>query len=976
MTGRCRRCSRSASCRSRPRRRRLARPGHPPVRRGSAGRRPAAARHAQRRPLRDGPRARRPAVEQVDPLAPAPPSTERAGHEDEAAGLLRDAVELAGDRRDLADELAGAPAVAPPTSPPSPRAWECAWRGADGRTPSRGPIPGGPPGRAGAGRPRRRRRAGRHRRVDGARRGAARRVPSCLRGVRDRGQRAAVVAARRGDRRGGPPGGRRRADRGARCGRGAVGMHPGVTGPGAARARSVPADEVPVPVSEAAAFATPWSTTASGTATRSWPATRHGRRGAAPVGAGGGPGAIRRRRARARAGRGTRGPEHGRAIHLSMAPAGGCRGGDPADGPPVPVGYGQHVPASDLAAYGQELAGTRGTEGQRVTVVADVPSGTWHYMAFTTAPEGGVRGRRRCWRSCTGRQAAGAATRLRVRAGLGLARRQQPRRRGVERGPRRITRRQYNGGAGGFRAPARPGPDQFTVRVVVTGADGREVRSVAAVATVAAEPPAARVPAAAGRLPLAPRCSLRGDAHQRRRGARDARSCWSPNRGRCCRARRGRTRSWPARCSTSAPISRRCSPHPCPAQETVLAALFPARAPRRAPPGTSCRAAGGDVMPIRHRLPVLLPAHRPGPAGLQCLGRGEPGGPGARPSGRDAASSSPASARRRYPSFPAPAPFARRAACPRLQGDVRGAGLPPVPHPAPSGVRPRRDTTGRDGRQQGRRQDRVPRVLYKELTRNVRRRFQADVRLSGDHLPVGATVGPPRAWIENYETSAVRRARSARGHRGGQDGRRVPLVVEWRAPRNLLGERRYRTTVLSFYDAAGEDFITRDSTRPAYLRRADGLIAAPRPVAAAGRAARGGRAGGRGHAARSGPSTCSPASSALLRSAPGASAAKQITVPLAVVFAKMDALFPMLQRENSPLLHPPDPRKKGYDEQAGQDTHHQVAEHAQQARRRRHRQPPPGHLPHFPVLRRVGARRAARLRCEEGRRARGATVSR
>lgn len=60
----------------------------------------------------------------------------------------------------------------------------------------------------------------------------------------------------------------------------------------------------------------------------------------------------------------------------------------------------------------------------------------------------------------------------------------------------------------------------------------------------------------------------------------------------------------------------------------------------------------------------------------------------------------------------------------------------------------------------------------------------------------------------------------------------------------------------------------------------------------------------------------------LLRATHGTSARKRLSTPLAVIFAKIDALFPVLE-ETDPLLRTPPPRA-GYDEQAGMETHEHV----------------------------------------------------
>ena len=763
-------------------------------------------------------------VEQVDTLRARAAEHRAAGLEDEAAGLLRHAVELAGDRRDLADELAALPLSPPPTVTAIAEGVgvRVAWRRSAGHPPGVryrvvrqvGRVPVDP--------------------ADGDVLAATDGL-TVLDEAPPVGCRAAyAVFATAGS---GPPWSRPAGaiaevvppvvdvaltgERDAVVGRWR--MHPGATTVEVRRAPvSVPADEVPVPVSEAGSFRD--TVVDEGVEYRYTLVARY------PAADGGEP--LRSAPVVARAAllpeaapvpelaAAPANLEHGRAIHLTWRQPVGTEVAIRRTAGPCRWGYGEHVPASDLAADGEELAGTRGTEGERVTVVADVPSGTWHYTAYTTTPEGGVRG---------------AEAVLEVVAPVG---RPEAQRHGSEfvvgwdwpddssladvewsEGARRITRRQYNGGAGGFRAPARSGPEQFTVRVVVTNADGREVRSVAAVATVAAEPPAVRN-------------SLQRVGSRWRRDVHYEVTLTSDAEVPGCTVvlvaepgpalpREARPNTELAREVLDVGPNAAGSVHrtPRPAQETALGALFPSRAPRRAPPGTSCWSAGGEVMPIRSGLPVLLRADQPLPAGVPVPrpGRARPGRVRAR-SGR-----APPAAHRIQRADATELSRARPVRTPRrvpaMQGDVRAQVCPQCHTPLPPGFG--HGGTPLVGMVSSKSTGKTVylAVLHKELTRNVRRRFQADVRLSGDHLPVGATVGPPRAWIENYETSLFDEHVLPEGTAAAQDGRRVPLVVEC-GPGNVPGERRYRTTVLSFYDAAVNPHPT--APHPLYLRASDG----------------------------------------------------------------------------------------------------------------------------------------------------------
>ncbi|MDN5749514.1 MAG: zinc ribbon domain-containing protein [Pseudonocardia sp.] len=208
-------------------------------------------------------------------------------------------------------------------------------------------------------------------------------------------------------------------------------------------------------------------------------------------------------------------------------------------------------------------------------------------------------------------------------------------------------------------------------------------------------------------------------------------------------------------------------------------------------------------------------------------------------------------------------------------------------------------------------------VLYHELRTSVRRRFQADIGLAGDQQ---GSLGSAQDWLKDYEDQLFEHGKLLRGTESAPAGRRAPVVVEWRQPRRRLGVESLMTTVLSFYDAAGEDLSSDDRVHDqAYLGISDGLIllldpwqlphAAKRievPARAAGAAP---------------PLQVLRKVTDQLRTSHGVPS-KRLKVPVAVVFAKMDAFFPVLG-SNHPLMSNP-PALAGYDEVTGQDTHEHV----------------------------------------------------
>ncbi|HZN73965.1 MAG TPA: hypothetical protein VFC00_20040 [Micromonosporaceae bacterium] len=208
-------------------------------------------------------------------------------------------------------------------------------------------------------------------------------------------------------------------------------------------------------------------------------------------------------------------------------------------------------------------------------------------------------------------------------------------------------------------------------------------------------------------------------------------------------------------------------------------------------------------------------------------------------------------------------------------------------------------------------------VLARELLHGLRRRFDADVRLSGTGQRAAVTE---KLAIDNVFADLRLMAHTATA----LNGRRPPAVFEWRREQpRIAGIRRgYRTTFLSFYDTAGEDLTSQDQTHDlVYLGAADALILLLDPFMIP-----------RAHsllrlpqeAVRSEESTVDVVNRVTekLRASHGIRSRRRIKIPVAVVFAKIDAYFDVLGADH-PLVRPA-PANGAYDEAAGQATHEQV----------------------------------------------------
>nr|AGS49280.1 hypothetical protein [uncultured bacterium esnapd2] len=207
-------------------------------------------------------------------------------------------------------------------------------------------------------------------------------------------------------------------------------------------------------------------------------------------------------------------------------------------------------------------------------------------------------------------------------------------------------------------------------------------------------------------------------------------------------------------------------------------------------------------------------------------------------------------------------------------------------------------------------------VLVHELRHNIRRRFAADVSFAGDQQ---GGIGSVSDWLDGYERSLFAKNTLFEQTQAARDGLRVPLVLQWRQPkRGKLGRTSHSTTTLSFYDAAGEDMTTQEFVNgQAYLASADGLIVLLDPFQLPGAYDRISVPG----AARRDtepPLNVLNRITEMLRVTHAVKASRRISIPIAVVFSKIDAFYKMLG-DDHPLLSKPD-SGAFYNEAAGQDT--------------------------------------------------------
>ena len=211
-------------------------------------------------------------------------------------------------------------------------------------------------------------------------------------------------------------------------------------------------------------------------------------------------------------------------------------------------------------------------------------------------------------------------------------------------------------------------------------------------------------------------------------------------------------------------------------------------------------------------------------------------------------------------------------------------------------------------------------VLNHELRTNVRRRFRADIRLTGDSQ---GGAGSATQWLELNEEQLFNDGKLFETTASARNGMRAPVVIEWRQPSTRLGRTRFDTTILSFYDAAGEDLINHASVQTqAYLGVAEGLILLLDPWQLPGARNRI-RVPEEVIKESAPPLGVLTAITDTLRREHRVRNKRSIPVPLAVVFAKIDEFFDVLDKGN-PLLDRSQSSSGCYDDVAGQTTHEYV----------------------------------------------------
>jgi hypothetical protein len=210
-------------------------------------------------------------------------------------------------------------------------------------------------------------------------------------------------------------------------------------------------------------------------------------------------------------------------------------------------------------------------------------------------------------------------------------------------------------------------------------------------------------------------------------------------------------------------------------------------------------------------------------------------------------------------------------------------------------------------------------VLVKQLKDVVGKRYDAAIRLATDNPDGHQGLSDYQAKREAplYKDRKLPLPTSVLEARGGHA---APLLLRWQQETTWLGRASVRSTLLSFVDTAGEDLNDVSTALTLqYLSICDGLIVVLDPFALPGARARLHLPDAAINVDDDAPLDVVNNITEMLKVEHNVKKRKKISIPVAVVFTKIDAFFPMLDRGN-PLMSatPPVP---AYDNADGQAIH-------------------------------------------------------
>jgi GTPase SAR1 family protein len=300
---------------------------------------------------------------------------------------------------------------------------------------------------------------------------------------------------------------------------------------------------------------------------------------------------------------------------------------------------------------------------------------------------------------------------------------------------------------------------------------------------------------------------------------------------------------------------------------------------------------------------------------FQCLGRGNTE---CKKSVDEARKKLTKSERETYPTFPPPEKVTGPGKCPECGGKTNLRACPECHTALPSDFADSKSPMLGLVGSKGSGKTVLMTVLVKQLKDVVGKRYDAAIRLATDNPDGHQGLSDYQANREAplYKERVLpptTNVLAARGHA-------TPLLLRWQQETTRMGRASVRSTLLSFIDTAGEDLNDVSTTLTLqYLSVCDGLIVVLDPFALPGARARLQLPDAAINVDDDAPLDVVANITEMLKVEHNIRKRKKISIPVAVVFTKIDAFFPTLDRGN-PLMTGT-PGIPGYSNADGQAVH-------------------------------------------------------
>lgn len=282
---------------------------------------------------------------------------------------------------------------------------------------------------------------------------------------------------------------------------------------------------------------------------------------------------------------------------------------------------------------------------------------------------------------------------------------------------------------------------------------------------------------------------------------------------------------------------------------------------------------------------------------FQCLGRGNTE---CKKSVDEAREKLTKSTRETYPTFPPPEKVNGPAKCPECGGKTNLRACPDCHTALPSDFADSKSPMLGLVGSKGSGKTVLMTVLVKQLKDVVGKRYDAAIRLATDNPDGHQGLSDYQANRESplYKDRVLpppTDQMAARGHA-------APLLLRWQQETSWMGRTSVKSTLLSFVDTAGEDLndVSTAFTLQ-YLTVCDGLIVVLDPFALPGARARLNLPDAAIKVDDDAPLDVVNNITEMLKVEHNVKKRKKISIPVAVVFTKIDAFFPSLDRGN-PLM--------------------------------------------------------------------------